>query len=616
MFTTALRLIPFLIIGVVISLYYGQPSLLETFEARTYDLRLRSWRGPVAPTGAVAIVAIDDKSIAELGRFPWSRQVFADLIDRLTAAGVRGIAVDVLFPETEAPATDAALAEAIARSGVTSLAGAFIFSPVGGPNTFLDSIPPIRQAAGPPSHLNVFPDDDGVVRWTRPAIPLNGELVPSLGLAAALFGFGEGTFEVGPYFLRAGPATAPLDAEDRLLINFRGPPGTFEQFSLVDVLRDRVPAEALRGKTIVVGPTAIGIYDLRVTPFSSNTPGVEVNANVADNLLRGDFIRRGGFEALIDLAAIVCCGLLVAVLAHRVRAAIGFPLVVAVSLGYLWFACAQVAAGRWLSIVYPLLSILLVYSTASYLRFFLLDRRSKQVRAMFSCYVSRKIVDQLVKNPELARVGGDSKIVTILFADVKGYTSYSEKRSPREVVRILNEYLAEMTDVIHEFDGTLDKFMGDGILAYWGAPLPQPNHAEQAVRCALEMLRRLGGLHAKWRREGTEPLDCGIGIHTGEVIAGNIGAEGKKMEYTVIGDAVNLTYRIQGESRRVNGPLISEALFAEVRDLVVAEPIGPFLVKGKEHPVNALVLRGMKGEPAIDDIAVPQGGMAAVSGRK
>jgi adenylate cyclase len=242
----------------------------------------------------------------------------------------------------------------------------------------------------------------------------------------------------------------------------------------------------------------------------------------------------------------------------------------------------------------------LAYSVTAYLRFFYLDRKANEIRSMFSSYVSKKVVDELVKEPELARIGGDSRVVTIMFADIKNYTTYSEKRRPQDVVKTLNDYLAEMTNVIIEHEGTLDKFLGDGILAYWGAPLEQEDHAELAVRCALEMIRRMAGLQRKWVSEGTEPLSFGIGINTGDVIVGNIGAKGKKMEYTVIGDNVNLTQRIQSESREVNCPVITDALFERVKDIVVAESMGAVTVKGKHIPFNIYALRGMRSEENQD----------------
>lgn len=592
-----LYILPCLLILVILFLYYQQPLLLQSFEAKTYDWRMSVWRGPLAPTSKIAIVAIDNKSLVELGRFPWSRTVFAQLTDRLSQAGAKGVVFDVLFPDEEGAGADTAFADSIRRSGRVTLSGAFELMADGTPRDFLTNIPVLQSAASRIAHINIFPDADGVLRWTRLSLPWQGEQIPSQAYAAALIARDSRTFTVEKFALQAEELRIPTDAEQTLLINHRGPPGTFEQFSLVDILAGRVPDQALRDKVLLVGPTAIGIYDMRISPFSNNIPGVEVNANIADNLLTGDFIERGGVEALCDLLAIIAGGGLAALIALRLRAAASFPLALLLALLYLLVSSIALTHGHWLSVVYPLLAITLIYLTASYLRFYLFDRKARQIRAMFSCYVSRKIVDELVRNPELAKIGGESKVITILFADVRNYTSYSERHTPQEVVKTLNEYLSEMSHAIIAHDGTLDKFMGDGILAYWGAPLPQENHPELAVRCALEMLQRLKGLHAKWQSEGTEPFAFGIGIHTGEVIAGNIGAVGAKMEYTVIGDAVNLTYRIQNESRLAGAPVITEALYERLQDLVVVEPLGPVLVKGKDRPVNIYALKGLAPHP-------------------
>jgi adenylate cyclase len=195
----------------------------------------------------------------------------------------------------------------------------------------------------------------------------------------------------------------------------------------------------------------------------------------------------------------------------------------------------------------------------------------------------------------MAKIGGETRELTILFADVKNYTTYSESRSPEEVVRILNDYLASMTDIIIKYDGTLDKFLGDGILAYWNAPLYQANHAELATRCALEMMAATVPLQEKWRQAGDEPLAWGIGINTGDVIVGNMGAEGKKMEYTAIGDNVNLTYRIQDKSRDAHAAVITRALRDRVDAIMVTEPLGEIMVKGKKKAVEVFALKSVRG---------------------
>ncbi len=239
---------PVLLIVLVLFLFCWQPGLLESFEAKTYDWRLRVWRGPVAQTGTFAIVAIDDKSIAELGRFPWSRKLFADLIDKATAAGAKGLVFDILFPEPEGETADKAFAAAISRSGKVTLSGAFDLAPDGTPSNFLRNIPELQAAASQIAHINIFPDEDGVLRWTRLSLPLAEQSIPSLAYAAALTAIGASRFETGDFFLKSGDLRIPTDGDHTLLINHRGPPGTFEHFSFADVLFGRVPEAALRGQ--------------------------------------------------------------------------------------------------------------------------------------------------------------------------------------------------------------------------------------------------------------------------------------------------------------------------------------------------------------------------------
>ena len=593
-------LLGFLMAAFVVVLYYMQTGFLEGFEAKTYDMRFKAMRGPVEHNRDIVIIAIDDKSVAELGRFPWSREFFRELIDIASKAGAKAVLLDVLFPEKESTEVDGRLASSIKNSGIITLAAAFEFSQDGSVASMLDNIPVLAGSAKNTAHINIRPDEDGVLRQTRLVISYEGKFYPSLALAAAMEAMGVDEIEVKDYGVVLGPKAIPTDIDAGMLINYAGPPGTYERFSFSDVVKGRVSPGQLRDKVIFVGATAIGIYDMRITPFSNNTPGVEVNANIADNILRGDFMQRGGMETLIDLLSIAALGIVVSLITVRLRASMSFPLVLVLAAGHVCFSYLMFLGGRWLSMVYPIFSVVLAYSVTAYLRFFYLDRKANEIRSMFSSYVSKKVVDELVKDPELARIGGDSRVLTIMFADIKNYTTYSEKRRPQDVVKTLNDYLAEMTNVIIEHEGTLDKFLGDGILAYWGAPLEQEDHAELAVRCALEMIRRMEGLQRKWVSEGTEPLSFGIGINTGDVIVGNIGAKGKKMEYTVIGDNVNLTQRIQSESREVNCPVITDALFERVKDIVVAESMGAVTVKGKHIPFNIYALRGMRSEENQD----------------
>lgn len=579
------------LIGVV--LYYRQIGFLESFENKTYDLRFKM-RGPLPPSEDIALIIIDEKSIKELGRFPWTRKHYADLIDIVTAGGAKALLFDAFFPEKESLKADRAFANSVRRSGLVTLAVVIEFSKDGRAVNLIENLPLLQGFAKNISHINMTPDEDGVVRWSPLLLPYEDKPYSSLSLTAAKEALGADKIDAGDYEIEVGSVSIPVDSSYRMLINYSGHE-TYKRYSFSDVLKGRISKDELRGKILFVGATAVGIYDLRVTPLSNNTPGVEVNANIADNIIKGSFMRRGGKEALIDLLFIVSLTLITYFVTLKVRASIAFPFAVILMLGYIYFAYRVFLSGQWISMVYPVMSIIFSYSVSASLRFFTVERRAKAMRKMFSSYVSKKIVDELVRHPEKAKVGGDRKIITVLFTDVKGYTAFSEKHTPEVVVRILNEFLSEMTDAIMHYDGTLDKFLGDGIFAFWGAPIEQENQAELAVTCSLEMMKKMKRLQAKWVSEGREPLECGIGINTGDAIVGNIGVEGKKVDYTAIGDSVNLTHRLQNLSREVKKPVITEALYQRVKDIVDAECLREVTVRGREGAISVYAVKGLKG---------------------
>jgi adenylate cyclase len=224
--------------------------------------------------------------------------------------------------------------------------------------------------------------------------------------------------------------------------------------------------------------------------------------------------------------------------------------------------------GMMINMAYPFTEIFLVYIGITAYNFASEEKRAKKTRAMFSSYVTKRVVDELIKNPDMAKLGGERKEVTILFSDIRGFTSFSESRPPEEVVTQLNEYLGAMTEVVFKHEGTLDKFIGDAVMAFWGAPLDQKNHVELAIRCALHMVDRLSDLQEKWKSEGKEPFSIGIGLNTGEVLVGNIGIEGKKIDYTVIGDHVNLASRVESLTRTYNTDiLLTEYTYTIIKDL-------------------------------------------------
>lgn len=607
-------------VGVVVVLYYLQNPVLERFEAHTYDLRFKSLRGPIAPHPGIGIIAINDKSIAELGRFPWSRRHYVDLLDQVKAAGARAVLMDAFFPEVENDATDHAFAAALKRAGNVVLAVAFDFNPDGSISNKTGSIPLITEAALGEGHINFHPDEDGVNRRSMVTISDRGKLYPSLALRGAMAALGTETIERRPFSVLVGGREIPTDYFETMLINYTGPPGTYPIYSFADVAKGRVPPEELRDKVLFMGMTALGIYDMRVTPFHGNTPGVEINATIADNIVSGRFIRRSGIEALIDLLFIVLLGFTIIFITARLSPKLTFPVFMLISVSYLWFAHFMFGQGRWISMIYPLTSALFAYVVSTAFHFMSLDRRAREIRTVFSSYVSHRVVDQLVQDPSSAKIGGVSREVTILFLDVKGFTSFSETLDPGEVVKRLNEYLALLTRVIMEHGGTVDKFLGDGIMAYWGAPLAQKDHAEAAVRCTMALTEASNRMAERHRKDGETPLTFRVGLNSGEAIAGNIGLKGKKMEYTLIGDNVNLTSRVEGAGKYYGvDALVSESTYRATAAGFLFRELDCIRVVGRKNVVRIYELLATAGKaPAETERLAEEFGraLAAYRGRR
>jgi adenylate cyclase len=614
-------------------------SPLENLEDRLLDYRFKI-RGPQKPPDQVVIAAIDDKSIDRLGRWPWSREVLARLIERLGQAGAELIFLDIILSEEEK--NDPLLGKIVGQEGNVILPLVFEFDPdsktlptenlsqwafrsIQKPEGFkryhpitarkvLIPVPALIREAMALGHINMFPDQDGTVRWEALAIEYNGFLFPSIDLITAALFLG-----VPPQKIALVAAEAvqvgekrkiPTDPYGRSLIHYYGPEKTFPHYAISAILDGSVPAKALAGKIVLVGATAIGIYDLRVTPFSPAMPGVEKHANVIASILENKFLRKAPLA--VNLILMISASLLFIFLIIHLKAAgaaalTGGSLLLLLGSGYLLF----VRAGLWIHIASPSLNLFFIFIAVTAYNYAAEERYARRIRSLFSSYVTERVVTELIKHPELARLGGARREVTVLFSDVRGFTSFSEKHAPEEVVAILNEYLEAMTEVIFRWEGTLDKFIGDAILAFWGAPLPQPNHAELGVRCALHMAKRLKELQEKWKTEGKPVLDAGVGINTGEVLVGNIGAAGKKMDYTVIGDHVNLGSRVESLTRKFNAHiLITEYTLRKIIPEIERGKIGHLsskgiqkvIVKGKKFPVGIYDLSSLAPESACQVI--------------
>ncbi|HDH01700.1 MAG TPA: adenylate/guanylate cyclase domain-containing protein, partial [Nitrospirae bacterium] len=408
---------------------------------------------------------------------------------------------------------------------------------------------------------------------------------------------------IGGTGVELGGRFIPTDKFGRLHINYIGREGSIIHKSAADVLSGRIPDSFFAGKIVFIGTTAMATYDQKNTPFSANMPGVEKNATVVANILSGNFIKKT--PVYIDLLVVLLTGILALFIGQKKRAlslvtgyvALTF-IVVITNLGlFTWY-------GIRLNLIYPLLTVISEGTFIISYGYFVEEKKAREIRRMFSSYVTERVVNELIKNPDLARLGGERKEITVLFSDIMGFTRFSEGHAPEEVVAMLNEYLGAMTEVIFKWEGTLDKFVGDEIVAFWGAPLEQKDHAGLAVRCALDMVGRLEELQRKWKSEGKPVLDAGIGINTGEVVVGNIGAEGKKMDYTVIGDHVNVGARIETLTRKYNTHiLITEFTLNRIGDLLTTDSLyrthtsikglERVIVKGKERPVEIYEVKSL-----------------------
>ncbi|HSU15744.1 adenylate/guanylate cyclase domain-containing protein [Longimicrobium sp.] len=624
-------------------------SLMRQSEGAVYDAMTRTLADPSRASKDIVIAAIDDRSLAELapsvGRWPWPRSAHAEALRFLNYAGAKLVVYDVQFPEADLDAaSDSDFAEAMAEAGNAVLpmalaperpssegvrAGAsgeaeterFALRVRGrlrpAEQAFELAPTPLlaRGAAGIGSIALNQGAVGATVRHERLVWRHGGRLYPSLAYAAARLA--DSARYGGPLVLGAdrlaarerpdGRGTAvPLDAGE-MLLRWRGPFArqTYPVYSysrLVlsyeDVFHGRPPAippAELKGKIVLVAVTSSGLYDLRRTPFGGTEPGVMIHATALDNLLRGDFMRRAdaSWNWLGVVAAAMATAIAVAVVGSAVwgTLAAGLLLLFAVGASALAFA-----GGVWLDAAAPALGGALAYAGAMAMNYVTEGRERRRVRDMFSRFVDPHVVGRLADAGESLKLGGQRVPLTILFSDIRGFTSLSERLPAETVVATLNEYLGAMTDIVFRHGGTIDKFIGDAVMAFWGAPLPAADHARRAADCALEMIETLERLNRGWAADGRGAgLAIGIGINTGEAVVGMIGSLKHKLDYTAIGDAVNLASRLESLNKDMGTTIIiSDAVRTYLGDGYDAAPLREVHVKGKEQAVLVHELKGRR----------------------
>lgn len=456
-------------------------------------------------------------------------------------------------------------------------------------------------------HVYRLPDHDGVTRREVLALHYGDTYFPSFALEVARLYLGRSRDQMALLLgdgVQLGLTVIPTDQKLRMLINYAGRDLRFPWVSATDVIHHRVPSGLFRGKAVLVGTVALGTYDQLSTPYSANFPGVEKNATVIENILHQRFLTVGLWTGPVEFGLVLLFGFVLTYMLPRVRALHGTLLTAVTWLSYAGSVQTLfVVKGVCLPLVMPTLTIGSVFTVTTVLNYVLKERQAREIHSMFASYVSPQIVQELLKSPAKATIGGQRKELTMLFSDLVGFTTFSEHRPAEEVVEQLNEYLGAMTEVIFRWNGTLDKFVGDEIVVFWGAPLDQPEHAELAVQCALEMRTRLTELQARWKAQGKPMLEHGIGINTGVALVGNIGAEGKKMDYTMIGDQVNLAARLQELTRTLGHPILLTEFTASKLSLgldsgksdaprrwirqIQLRKLHVVTVKGRQEPVGA-----------------------------
>ncbi len=599
-------------------------GFLSPYTLKTLDLLFRGTPLPAA-SPEVVVITVDQPDLDFFKKqgvsWPWPRQVYAPIIEFCQRGKARAVIFDVLYTEASVYGTDddPRLAQAMAAAGRVVLplfltrektgqsplaeealakAGLAI---TGAPPPGLTKyrgmtlpIPPLLNAAAALGNVECGPDPDGIYRRLPLVGTFQGRFLPLLAFAAFTHFQAPGGWRFDTGGLVRGEFRVPLDRQGRLLLKFRGPSRSHRRLSAANVIQSEVrlqhgktpfyKPEDLAGKWVLVGFTAPGLLDMKPSPLAPVYPGVELHATLLDNLLRGDFLRSAPFWVLwlwaLVLAVAVTLTVFFASRLWATLAALALLLGLQVGLSLLAFRISW-----WVDPVGPGAALGLAFALAAAYSYATEGRQKQAIRRMFAQYMSEKVIAHLMAHPERLKLGGERRRVTLFFSDLAGFTSLSERLTPEEVVSLLNDYLSRMTDIILAEEGTVDKFEGDAIMAFWGAPLPQEDQALRACRTALEQQAALLELNRIFREKHLPPLAMRIGLHTGEAVVGNLGSQ-NRFDYTVIGDTVNLAARLEGLNKFYGTfILVSETTAGECGDAVEFQELDRVAVKGRETPV-------------------------------
>jgi len=655
--TAPLYLLPLGVLIVAAIARLAVPDFLDRLSLTSFDFYERVSPREAADV-PIRVVDIDDNSLDKLGQWPWPRTVTARLIDRLREAGAAVVAFDIDFAEPDRtspkmlepliaqsgpgreeaarllaalPDPDEKLAEAMSKIPVvtgfiltehgdtrTPLAkSGFAFAgddPLRHVDTFpgvIPNLPALEKAAAGNGFLNQYLDWDHVVRRVPLVLRLGDKPVPSLAAEALRVALGAHTYigraaganndasfgeKTGLTALRIGNVTIPTDAAGRVWVHFA--PLRHDRFvSATDVIDGKFDPAKFADNIVLVGTSAEGVInDQQATPIAPDVPGVEIHAQLIEEILQGAFLVRPDWAAGAEtlFAMLVGIGLILGLprIGALPSAALGAAAIVA-GIGASWLAFQH--AQLLIDPVYPTVVLVLVYLVATLLGYLRTEARQREIRGAFSRYMSPHYVEQLAAHPEKLVLGGETRQLTIMFCDIRGFTSLAEGLDAHALTMLMNSFTSPMTDIITDNQGTIDKYIGDCIMAFWNAPLDDREHAANAVRAAKEMRRRLAELNRRWEAEARvvgkpfEPLRFGIGINTGECVVGNFGST-QRFNYSLLGDPVNLASRLEGLGKVYGIDLVigeDTAMELDEPDLIEVDLVA---VKGKSQAVRVFSL--------------------------
>ncbi|MBN1645372.1 adenylate/guanylate cyclase domain-containing protein [Candidatus Woesearchaeota archaeon] len=532
--------------------------------------------GGKTPLDSIVLVTIDDKSLQEIGRWPWDREIFAKTIEKTSQAKVIGI--DVAFFEQSTPEQDKLLGEAARKANVIIPVEYTSFAKEDGRIIGKRLLKPIKELEGVKTgYVNIVTDLDGITRAVNMDVSDEYE-----NFAYAVY---------KEYWKKEIDTKTP-----RFLVNFAGKPGSFKSYSITDITNDRINSEEFENKLVLVGATSPDMHDDYFVPTSAGKamPGVEIHANTIQTLINKDFLKEQSKLTVIILLLLIALVISITVYRFGLKGAtIISPIIIVV---YLIFSIKAFDYGIIMNLVYLPIIVLVCYVSETLYVYLSTKKEKQRVKETLAKYVSPAVVTEVMKHPDKLKLGGARKLITVFFSDIRGFTTISEKLSPEKLVHILNEYLTAMTDIIMKHEGVVDKYIGDAIMAFWGAPLEQPNHAEMACSTSIDMIKKLKELKQKWEKEKFPDINIGIGLNTGHAVIGNMGSY-ERFDYTAMGDAINLGSRLEGLTKQYSVNIIaSEETKKAVEDKFVFRKLDLVRVKGKKQPIVIYELVCRKNE--------------------